>query len=121
MLHNMKYCFISDSPKITSFWIDRHHVNPSTHSFNENVRPQITLRIESNPDPRLELTSTFLKVSLLNYTKDSHGYFTTRLPSLKCEESGIFTIQARNGIAYGDNKTVNLTILCKCYFNNFMS
>ncbi|XP_071173898.1 protein turtle homolog B-like [Mytilus edulis] len=100
------------SPKITTFWIDRR-VNPSTHSFNENVRPQIKLRIESNPDPRLELTSTFLKVLLLNYTKDSRGYLATQLPSLKCEESGMFTIQARNGIAYGDNKTVNLTILCK--------
>ncbi|CAG2227480.1 unnamed protein product [Mytilus edulis] len=84
------------SPKITTFWIDRR-VNPSTHSFNENVRPQIKLRIESNPDPRLELTSTFLKVLLLNYTKDSRGYLATQLPSLKCEESGMFTIQARNG------------------------
>ncbi|CAG2234908.1 unnamed protein product [Mytilus edulis] len=99
------------SPNITSFWIGDDQ-NPTTHRYLEGTNPRITLRIDSNPDLRLTLNSSLFIVSPLEFTKQSKD-FSTNLPSLKCENSGNFTIQARNGIAYGDNRTVNLIILCK--------
>ncbi|CAC5392017.1 unnamed protein product [Mytilus coruscus] len=100
------------SPKITLFCISDNRCNATAYSYNEGMNPKITLRIESNPDPQLELNSSLLIVSPLSSTKQTNE-FSTQLPSLKCEDSGNFTIHARNGIAYGDNRTVKLVICCK--------
>ncbi|CAG2200303.1 unnamed protein product [Mytilus edulis] len=69
----------------------------------------MTLRIESNPDSQLILRSSFLKTYQLNYSKSATDC-KSKLPSLKCEDSGIYQIQASNGIPYGDNITVNFKI-----------
>ncbi|CAC5400026.1 unnamed protein product [Mytilus coruscus] len=100
------------SPKITLFCINDNRCNPIAYRYSEGMNPKFTLRIESNPDPRLELKFSLLIVSPLSSTKKTNE-FSTQLPSLKCDDSGNFTIHARNGIAYGDNRTVNLIIWCK--------
>lgn len=76
------------------------------------MNQKIKLRIESNPDPQLEFNSSLLIVSSLRSTNKKNE-FSTQLPSLKCEDSGNFTLHARNGIGYGDNRTVKLVIFCK--------
>ncbi|XP_076111835.1 nephrin-like [Mytilus galloprovincialis] len=105
------------SPKIESLWLsDKNETYGSgrhtKYSFNEGNHLTITLRIKSNPDPQIVINSSLMKFPTLLYTKWSDD-FTTKLPSLKCENSGNFTIHASNGIAYGDRKTVNLEIKCK--------
>ncbi|VDI77324.1 acylglycerol kinase [Mytilus galloprovincialis] len=105
------------SPKIESLWLsDKNETYGSgrhtIYSFNEGNHLTITLRIKSNPDPQIVINSSLMKFPKLHYTKRSDD-FTTKLPSLKCENSGNFTIHASNGIAYGDKKTVNLEIKCK--------
>ncbi|XP_063443196.1 nephrin-like [Mytilus trossulus] len=105
------------SPKIESLWLsDKNETygsgRPPTYSFSEGNHLTITLRIKSNPDPQIVINSSMMTFSTLLYTKQS-DYFTTNLPSLKCENSGNFAIHASNGIAYGDNRTVTLKIKCK--------
>ncbi|CAC5390288.1 unnamed protein product [Mytilus coruscus] len=106
------------SPKIKELWLSDKNVtygstSPAIYSVSEGNHLTIKLRIKSNPDPQIVIHSSLLKFPTLLYTKLSDD-FTTKLPSLKCENSGNFTIQASNGIAYGDNRTVNLEIKCKC-------
>lgn len=108
--------FLSDSPEIVTIWLrDKDgiagHENPKTYNFNEDVNIRTTLRINSNPESKLLLRSS-LKIYQLNHTKVATDY-KSKLPSLKCEDSGNFEIQARNGIPYGDNRTVNFIISCK--------
>ncbi|CAC5424009.1 unnamed protein product [Mytilus coruscus] len=105
------------SPKIAAFWLTDNDepygsTNPKNYSFKEDVNLKVKLRIESNPNPQLGLNSSLLKFSPLNYTKKDK-YYTSYLPILKCEVSGKYTIQAFNGIEYGDTKTVNFIICCK--------
>ncbi|VDH92933.1 Hypothetical predicted protein [Mytilus galloprovincialis] len=105
------------SPKISRFWItDKNEeyglLNPKNYSFSEEVNLKVTLYIESNPKPQLGLNSSLLKFTPLSYTESSR-YYKSNLPLLKCEASGKYTIQAFNGIEYGDTKTVNLIINCK--------
>ncbi|CAG2188215.1 unnamed protein product [Mytilus edulis] len=104
------------SPKIREFWLsdksETYVSNPTTYSLNEDVLPKMTLRIESNPDPQLVLSSSLVSFPPLKYTK-SDTNFSSKLPSLTCEDSGNFTIQAVNGIKYGDNRTINFVIRCK--------
>ncbi|CAC5381193.1 unnamed protein product [Mytilus coruscus] len=84
---NVQYC-----PKIKEIWFDdtsqRYRLStPITFNFSEDI-------LESNK---------------------ANGYIDIRskLPSFKCEDSGEFTIRAINGIAHGDTRKVNLTILCE--------
>lgn len=109
-------CFVSDSPKIRELWLsdksENYVSNPTTYSLNEDFLPKMTLRIESNPDPQLVLSSSLMSFPPLKYTK-SNTNFSSKLPSLTCEDSGNFTIQAVNGIKYGDNRTINFVIRCK--------
>ncbi|CAC5374228.1 unnamed protein product [Mytilus coruscus] len=104
------------SPKIRALWLsDKNETyvrNPTTYSLNEDVSLKMTLRIESYPDPQLVLSSSLVKFPPLKYTK-SDTNFSSKLPTLTCEDSGNFTIRAMNGIKYGDNRTVNLIISCK--------
>ncbi|CAC5374230.1 unnamed protein product [Mytilus coruscus] len=104
------------SPKIRALWLsDKNETyvsNPSTYSLNEDVLPKMILRIESNPDPQLVLSSSLVSFPPLKYTK-SDTNFSSKLPSLTCKDSGNFTIRAVNGIKYGDTRTVNLIISCK--------
>ncbi|XP_052062856.1 nephrin-like [Mytilus californianus] len=105
------------SPKIRTLWLsDKNYTygsrSPTIYSFSEGNHLTITLRIESNPDPQIVIHSSLLKFPTLLYTKQSND-FSTKLPSLRCENTGNFTIHASNGIAYGDNRTVNLVIRCK--------
>ncbi|CAC5421305.1 unnamed protein product [Mytilus coruscus] len=104
------------SPKITALWLsDKNEtdvINSTSYSLNEDVLLKITLRIESNPDPQLVLSSSLVSFPPLKYTK-SDTNFSSKLPSLTCEDSRSFTIQAVNGIKYGDTRTVNLIIGCK--------
>ncbi|CAC5401518.1 unnamed protein product [Mytilus coruscus] len=86
--------------------------NATIYSFIEDVNLKIKLSIESNPDPQLVLSSSLMKFPPLRYTKRGIE-FLSELPSLTCEDSGNFTIQAFNGIKYGDTRTVNLMIYCK--------
>ena len=115
----LKYGIIfSDSPEIkeTCLFDDQSQCNRlnTTNNFNfsEDVNVSLLLRIDSNPDPKVMLNSSFLAIQ--NSTK-GNGYieYIYILPHLKCEDSGEFTIRAINGIANGDTKKVNLTILCK--------
>lgn len=110
------FLFVSDSPEIVAIrLIDKFgiagHGNLTTYNFNEDVNIMTTLRINSNPESKLFLRS-YLKIYQLNHTKVATDY-KSKLISLKCEDSGNFEIQARNGIPYGDNKTVNFIISCK--------
>ncbi|VDI28788.1 Hypothetical predicted protein, partial [Mytilus galloprovincialis] len=106
------------SPEIkeTCLFDDQSQCNRlnTTNNFNfsEDVNVSLLLRIDSNPDPKVMLNSSFLAIQ--NSTK-GNGYieYIYILPHLKCEDSGEFTIRAINGIANGDTKKVNLTILCK--------
>ncbi|XP_052059599.1 uncharacterized protein LOC127700216 [Mytilus californianus] len=105
------------SPKIIELWLsDKNEPyewsNGTIHSVSEDVNLKITLSIESNPDPQIVLSSSLMKFPPLRYTKRGIE-FLSELPSLKCEDSGNFTIQAINGIKYGDTRTVNLMIYCK--------
>lgn len=109
-------CFFSDSPKIKGLWLNGTYVSayPTfSYSFSEVNNLTLSLRIDSNPDPpHIVIHSSLLKFPSLLYTKQNDD-FSIKLPSLKCENSGNYTIQASNGIAYGANRTVNLEINCK--------
>lgn len=116
--------FFSDPPKFVRIDLSDQNTiiaksgNPTTYTFNETVNVTMTLNIESNPDAQLHLNSSLLKIDRLNYTKKAQNY-TSKLPSLKCENSGIFQIQASNGILNGETRTINLTIYCK--YSNLIS
>ncbi|CAC5402593.1 unnamed protein product [Mytilus coruscus] len=105
------------SPKITNIWFSSNNQRyggrtPTTFNFNEKVNVKMTLRVESNPDPQIMLKSSLLKIQQIN---KGNGYidFISNLPSLKCEDSGNFSIQASNRIPYADTRTVNFKISCK--------
>ncbi|CAC5402594.1 unnamed protein product [Mytilus coruscus] len=105
------------SPKITDIWFSSNNQrngvrSPTTFNFNEEVNVKMTLRVESNPDPQIMFKSSLLKMQPIN---KGNGYieYISNLPSLKCEDSGNFTILASNGIPYADTRTVNLKICCK--------
>ncbi|CAC5373118.1 unnamed protein product [Mytilus coruscus] len=105
------------SPKIIELWLsDKNETyewsNATIYSFSEDVNLKIRLSIESNPDPQLVLSSSLMNFPPLRYTKRGIE-FLSELPSLTCEDSGNYTIQAFNGIKYGDTRTVNLIIYCK--------
>ncbi|XP_052059593.1 uncharacterized protein LOC127700214 isoform X1 [Mytilus californianus] len=105
------------SPKIIELWLSDNNEtyewsNATIYSFSEDVNLKIRLRIESNPDPQLVLSSSLMKFPPLRYTKRGIE-FLSELPSLTCEDSGNYTIQAFNGIKYGNTRTVNLMIYCK--------
>ncbi|XP_063442623.1 uncharacterized protein LOC134722920 [Mytilus trossulus] len=86
--------------------------NATIYSFSEDVNLKIRLSIDSNPDPQLALRTSLKTFPPLRYTK-SGLEFLSELPALQCEDSGNYTIQASNGIKYGDTRTVNLIIYCK--------
>lgn len=120
----MCFCFVSDSSKIIGMWLRNNDktsavANGTTYNFSEEKNITMTLRIESNPDSQLILRSSFLKTYQLNYSKSATDC-KSKLPSLKCEDSGIYQIQASNGIPYGDNITVNFKIYCKYSVNSFL-
>ncbi|XP_052062961.1 neural cell adhesion molecule 1-like isoform X2 [Mytilus californianus] len=105
------------SPKITAIWFSSNNQRygvrtPTTFNFNEKVNVKTTLRVESNPDPQIMFKSSLLKIQQIN---KGNGYidFTSNLPSLKCEDSGNFSIQASNRIPYADTRMVNFKISCK--------
>ncbi|CAC5374222.1 unnamed protein product [Mytilus coruscus] len=105
------------SPKIKSIWFSNKSEiyrsgTSNTYYFNEDVYSKMTLRIESNPDPRIMFNSSLLEI---HRSETGNGYtdYISKLPSLKCENSGNFTIRAVNGIGNGDTRTVNLQIYCK--------
>ncbi|CAC5416360.1 unnamed protein product [Mytilus coruscus] len=105
------------SPKITAIWFSSNNQRyvgrtPTTFNFNEEVNVKMTLRAESNPDPQIMLKSSLLKLQQIN---KGNGYidYIYNLPSLKCEDSGNFSILASNGIPYADTRTVNFKICCK--------
>lgn len=111
------WLFLSDYPQIRELWLsDKIRTdewsNATIYCFSEDVNLKLRLRIESNPDPELVFSSSLIKLHPLRYTKRGNE-FLSELPPLKCEDSGNFTIQARNGIEYGDARTVNLMIYCK--------
>ncbi|CAG2218768.1 unnamed protein product [Mytilus edulis] len=102
------------SPKITDIWFSsgnqRKRVRtPETFSFNEEENAKMTLRVESNPDSKIMFRSSLLKIQQINKGNEYTDY-TCNLPSLKCEDSGNFSILASNGIPYGDTSIVNLKI-----------
>ncbi|CAC5421651.1 unnamed protein product [Mytilus coruscus] len=105
------------SPKIKSIWFSNKSEiyrsgTSNTNYFNEDVYSKMTLRIESNPDPRIMFNSSLLTI---HRSDKGNGYtdYISKLPSLKCEDSGNVTIRAVNGIGNGDTRTVNLQIYCK--------
>ncbi|XP_071174121.1 neural cell adhesion molecule 2-like [Mytilus edulis] len=105
------------SPKITDIWFSsgnqRKRVRtPATFSFNEEENAKMTLRVESNPDSKIIFRSSLLKIQQTNKGNEYTDY-TCNLSSLKCEDSGNFSILASNGIPYGDTSIVNLKIQCK--------
>ncbi|XP_071174124.1 nephrin-like isoform X2 [Mytilus edulis] len=105
------------SPKITDIWfssdIQKNRVRtPATFIFNEEENVKMTLRVESNPDSQITFKSSLLNIQHIN-KYNRYTYYTSNLPSLKCEDSGNFSIQAINGIPYADTRTVNLKIWCK--------
>ncbi|XP_063442514.1 uncharacterized protein LOC134722818 [Mytilus trossulus] len=108
---------MTDSSKVTEFWLRSNNesyglINPPTFNFNEEVKVEMKLRVESNPDPQIMFNSTLLKIQPIHKGKQYIDYISN-IPSLKCEESGNFSIQASNGIPYADTRTVNLNIYCK--------
>ncbi|XP_063443132.1 titin-like [Mytilus trossulus] len=72
----------------------------------------MTLRVESNPDSKIMFRSSLLKIQQIN-KGNVYTDYTCNLPFLKCEDSGNFSILARNGIPYADTSMVNLKIHCK--------
>ncbi|XP_071173537.1 cell adhesion molecule CEACAM1-like isoform X2 [Mytilus edulis] len=86
--------------------------NATVYSFSEDVNLKMKLSIESNPDPQLVLRTSLITFPPLRYKKRGIA-FLSELPSLTCIDSGNYTIQAFNGIKYGDARTVNLMIYCK--------
>lgn len=122
LCHKIKYlwritCFVSDSSQIRELWLSDkieniEWSNAKIYSFNEVVNLKIKLSIESNPDPQLVLSTSLITFPPLRYTKKGIE-FLSELPSLRCEDSGNYTIQAFNGINYGDTRSVNLMIYCK--------
>ncbi|CAC5416363.1 unnamed protein product [Mytilus coruscus] len=105
------------SPKITDIWFSSNNQRygvrtPTTFNFNEEVNMKMTLRVESNPDPQIMFKFSLLKIQQIN---KGNGYidFISNLPSLKCEDSGNFSIQASNRIPYAETRTVNFKIYCK--------
>ncbi|XP_063441916.1 neural cell adhesion molecule 1-like [Mytilus trossulus] len=105
------------SPKITDIWLSsdrqRNRVrSPAAFFLNEEEHVKMALRVESNPDPQIMFKSALLKIKL-QYKGNGYIDYTSNLPSLKCEDSGNFPIQASNGIPYADTRTVNFKICCK--------
>ncbi|VDI29986.1 Hypothetical predicted protein [Mytilus galloprovincialis] len=105
------------SSQIRELWLsdkieNNEWSNAKIYSFNEVVNLKIKLSIESNPDPQLVLSTSLITFPPLRYTKKGID-FLSELPSLRCEDSGNYTIQAFNGINYGDTRSVNLMIYCK--------
>lgn len=72
----------------------------------------MTLRVESNPDPQIMFKSSLLKMQP-QYKDNGYIDYISKLPPLKCEDSGNFSIQASNGIPYADTRMVTLKIHCK--------
>ncbi|XP_052062348.1 uncharacterized protein LOC127702263 isoform X2 [Mytilus californianus] len=112
ILVNVQY-----SPKITDIWFSsndqRYEVRtPTTFDFNEEVNVKMTLRMESNPGPQIMFKSSLLKIQRINKGNGFIDYISN-LPSLRCEDSGNFSIRASNGIPFADTRTVNLKICCK--------
>ncbi|CAG2242239.1 unnamed protein product [Mytilus edulis] len=105
------------SPQITDIWFSSDNQRyglrtPGTFIFNEEENVKMTLRVESNPDPQIIFKSSLFKMQPI---KMGNGYtdYTSNLPTLKCVDSGNFSIQASNGIPYADTRMVTLEIRCK--------
>lgn len=92
-------------------------LSTTTFDFNEEANVKMTLRLESNPYPQILFKSSLLKIQQ-QYNGNGYIDYTSNLPSLKCEDSGNFSIQASNGIPYAFTRTVNFKISCKLIYSS---